>query len=157
MPDLKPPRLSGGEREVLLGLLQFQRESLLRKISGVDEAAARRLLVDSGTTLLWLVKHLAQAELMWVEVRFAGLNADLPDDAVTDSDTVASVSAGYRAATARADAIIAAASLDDPCQSVPGDEPLPLRWVVAHLLEETARHAGHADILRELIDGSTGR
>jgi Protein of unknown function (DUF664) len=157
VPDQKPPRISGGEREVLAALLQFQRESLLRKLDGVDAAAARRPLVGSGTTLLWLVKHLARAELMWVGVRFAGLALELPDDAVLDSDTVESVSAGYRAATARADEIIATASLDQKCRQPPGDEPLALRWVVAHLLEETARHAGHADILRELIDGSTGR
>jgi hypothetical protein len=157
VPDLKPPRIAGDERAVLLGLLQFQRESLLRKIAGVDERAARATLVGSGTTLLWLVKHLAQAELMWVAVRFAGLDVTPPDDTVNGSDTVASVSAGYQAATARADTIIAAASLDDPCQRGPGHEPLPLRWVVAHLLAETARHAGHADILREQIDGQTGR
>jgi len=157
VPDQRPPRLAGGEREVLTGLLQFQRESLLRKVTGLDEEAARRQLVGSGTTLLWLIKHLAQAELLWFAVRFAGLDTDLPDDAVAASDTVASVSAGYRAATARADTIIATAGLDDPCKGVPGPEPLPLRWVVAHMLEETARHAGHADILRELVDGSTGR
>jgi hypothetical protein len=155
--DHKPPRVAGGERAVLTALLQFQRESLLRKLDGVDEDAARRSAVGSGTTLLWLVKHLAQAELMWVAVRFAGLDTELPDDTVLAADTVESVCAAYRAATARADAIIAAASLDEPGQRVPGDEPLPLRWVVAHLLAETARHAGHADILRELIDGETGR
>jgi Protein of unknown function (DUF664) len=142
---------------VLTALLQFQRESLLRKLDGLDEGAARESAVGSGTTLLWLVKHLAQAELMWVAVRFAGLDTELPDDTVHASDSVESVRAGYRAATARADEIIAAASLDDPCRRVPGDESLSLRWVVAHLLAETARHAGHADILRELIDGSTGR
>jgi Protein of unknown function (DUF664) len=157
VPDQKPPRVAGGERDVLVALLQFQRESLLRKLDGVDEAAARRQLVGSGTTLLWLVKHLAQAELVWVAVRFAGLDVELPDNTVLDADTVESVSAGYRAATARADEIITAAGLDDLCQRAPDGGPLPLRWVVAHLLEETARHAGHADILRELIDGSTGR
>lgn len=157
MPDLKPPRVAGGEREVLLALLRFQRESLLRKIEGVDEQAARRPLVPSGTTLLWLVKHLAQAETLWLAVRFAGLDAELPEDTVCESDTVSTVTAGYLAATARADAIVATAGLDDPCRRVPGEEPLPLRWVLANLLEETARHAGHADILRELIDGSTGR
>jgi len=157
VPDRKPPRITGGERAVLTGLLQFQRESLLRKLDGVAETAARTAVVGSGTTLLWLVKHLAQAELMWVAIRFAGLDTELPDDTVTGADTVESVRAGYRAATARADEIIAAASLGDPCRRGPGNEPLPLRWVVAHLLEETARHAGHADILRELIDGSTGR
>jgi Protein of unknown function (DUF664) len=155
--DQLPPRVAGGERDVLGALLQFQRESLLRKLDGVDASAARRALVGSGTTLLWLVKHLARMELTWLAVRFAGLDTELPDDTVLESDTVESLSARYRNATARADEIIAAASLDDLCQRAPGDQPLPLRWVVAHLLEETARHAGHADILRELIDGSTGR
>jgi Protein of unknown function (DUF664) len=75
----------------------------------------------------------------------------------TAADTTESVSAQYRAASERADAIAAAASLDEPCRRPPGPEPVPLRWVLMHLLEETARHAGHADILRELIDGSTGR
>ena len=157
MPDQRPPRETGDERAVLTALLRYQRESLLRKLDGVDAAAARWSPVATGTSLLWLVKHLAQAELLWIAVRFAGLDTELPDDAVHERDTVESVSASYQAATARADELIAAAGLDDPCQRVPGDEPLPLRWVVAHLLEETARHAGHADILRELIDGSTGR
>jgi hypothetical protein len=157
VPDQRPPRVTGGERAVLTALLQFQRESLLRKLDGVDAAAARWSPVGTGTSLLWLVKHLAQAELLWIAVRFAGLDTELPDDTVHDRDTVESVSTSYRAAAARADELIAAASLDDPCQRGPGDEPLPLRWVMAHLLAETARHAGHADILRELIDGTTGR
>jgi uncharacterized damage-inducible protein DinB len=156
VPDHRPPRASG-ERDVVTALLQYQRESLLRKLDGADLAAARWSPVGTGTSLLWLVKHMAHAELLWVAVRFAGLDRELPDGTVRDDDTVESAAAGYRAATAEADELIAAASLDDPCQRVPGDEPLPLRWVVAHLLEETARHAGHADILRELIDGSTGR
>ena len=64
---------------------------------------------------------------------------------------------GYRAAWARADAVAAAASLDQPCRPSSGQTPVNLRWVLTHLLEETVRHAGHADILRELIDGTTGR
>lgn len=155
--DHLAPRITGGEREILTGLLQFQRESMLRKVAGVHADAARKSVVGSGTSLLWLVKHLARVELMWFTLRFAGSDEGLPDDTVTEADTVASVSAGYQAATARADAIIAAASLDDLCQAAPGDMPLSLLWVVAHMLEETARHAGHADILRELIDGETGR
>jgi uncharacterized damage-inducible protein DinB len=157
VPDQKPPRLAGDEREVLMALLRFQRDSLLRKIAGLDEEAARRGLVGSGTTLLWLVKHLTQAELLWIAVRFAGQDMILPEDTVQPSDTVESVSAQYRAASERADAIAAAASLDEPCRRAPGPEPVPLRWVLMHMLAETARHAGHADILRELIDGSTGR
>jgi uncharacterized damage-inducible protein DinB len=156
VPDQKPPRLAGGEREIVMALLQFQRESLLRKLAGLDEEAARRRLVGSATTLMWLVKHMTQAELMWLAHRFAGHDVDLPDETVLPSDTVESVSAAYRVASGQADAIAAAGSLDDVCRQHP--EPVPnLRWVLSHLLEETARHAGHADVLRELIDGSTGR
>jgi hypothetical protein len=157
VPDRKPPRLFASEPETLLALLQFQRESLIRKVDGVDEVAARQSPVGSGTTLLWLLKHLAQAETRWVQVRFAGLNPVLPDDTVQPDDTIASAIACYRAASARADSIARTAGLDDPCRGDDGGEPVNLRWVLAHLLEETARHAGHADILRELIDGSTGR
>ena len=157
MTDRKPPRLCASEAETLLALLQFQRESLIRKVDGVDEVAARQSPVGSGTTLLWLLKHLAQAETRWVQIRFAGLNPVLPDDTVRPDDTIASAIAGYRGATVQSDSIARTAGLDDPCRGDDGSEPVNLRWVLAHLLEETARHAGHADILRELIDGSTGR
>jgi hypothetical protein len=155
--DQKPPRVSAGERETLLALLQYQRDSLVRKAANVDEGAARQALVGSGTTLLWLVKHLTRAEIVWMVCRFAGENATVPDDAVQPGDTVTAAISGYRAAWAHADDIARAASLDEPCRRNSGEAPVNLRWVLMHLLEETARHAGHADILRELIDGSTGR
>jgi hypothetical protein len=155
--DQRPPRLAATERETLLALLQFQRDSLIRKVHGVDEVAARQSPVGSGTTLLWLLKHLAQAETRWVLIRFAGQKTSLPDDTVQPDDTTASVIAGYRAASAEADAVMQRAHLDELCSRDDSAEPANLRWVLAHLLEETARHAGHADILRELIDGSTGR
>ena len=72
MADHKPPRLAGGEGETLRALLQFQRESLLRKVSGVDEESARWSAVASGTSLLWLIRHIAAAEATWVLQRFAG-------------------------------------------------------------------------------------
>jgi Protein of unknown function (DUF664) len=157
VPDLKPPRVNAGERETLQALLQYQRDSLIRKITGAGEAEARRPVVGSGTTLLWLVKHMARAEIVWVVVRFAGQDVPVPDDALQAGDTIPGVVSGYRAAWARADAITRAASLDEPGRGPVGDSPVNLRWVLMHLLEETARHAGHADILRELIDGTTGR
>ena len=158
MTDLKPPRLCAGERETLLALLGYQRESLIRKVAGVDETTARQSPVGSGTTLLWLVKHLARAEIQWVVRRFGGVPADLPDDAVRPDDTAASVIAGYRAASAKADGVaLAAVDLNERCRADDSGTPVNLRWVLAHMVEETARHAGHADILRELIDGSTGR
>jgi len=154
--DRKPPRLAATERETLLALLQYQRDSLIRKVEGADQVAARQSPVGSGTTLLWLPKHLAQAEIQWVVVRFAALDAVLPDDTVQPDDTTASIVAGYRAASARADAVVQTAGLEERCRGADSGG-INLRWVLAHLLEETARHAGHADILRELIDGSTGR
>lgn len=158
MPDEKPPRLEGDERDTLRVLLQYQRDSMVRKVSGVDESGARRALVGSGTTLLWLTKHMARAESLWIKHRFAGERADLPDDTVHPGDTLQAAVEAYRAIWARTDSIVASASsLDESCRDVGDEAPVNLRWVLMHLLEETARHGGHADILRELIDGSTGR
>jgi uncharacterized damage-inducible protein DinB len=156
--DQKPPRLEGSERETLHALLQYQRDSIVRKVEGVDEDDARRSPVNSGTSLLWLIKHLARAETLWICRRFAGGAVDLPDDIVDADDRVAAAVATYRATWAAVDAIVAAApSLDLSCREVGNQAPVNLRWVLMHLLEETARHAGHADILRELVDGETGR
>ena len=145
------------ERETLGALLQYQRDSLVRKVSGLDEEAARRPLVASGTTLLWLMKHMARAESLWVLHRFAGDDVELPDDTVYPDDTVAQAVETYRRTWDRVDAVVTGASLDDLCRNVGDESPVNLRWVLSHLLEETARHAGHADILRELVDGHTGR
>jgi uncharacterized damage-inducible protein DinB len=156
--DLKPPRLAGrGERETLRALMQYHRESVVRKLDGIREDEARQDFVDSGTTLLWIVKHLTKAELLWIGTRFAGRKMSLPDDSTYDHDTIASIVSAYRAAWLEVDAISAAAPLDQPCQDVGAEAMVDLRWVLMHLLEETARHAGHADILRELVDGTAGR
>ncbi len=158
MPDQKPPRLVGGEKETLLALLQYQRDSLVRKVADVDQDAARRPIVQSGTSLLWLIKHVTYAETVWIVDRFAGEDVVAMDDAVRPTDTLTSAVDAYRATWARVDSIVSATStLDEPCRGLGNGPPVNLRWVLMHLLEETARHAGHADILRELIDGSTGR
>lgn len=161
MPDHQVPTVVAGELETLLTLHQFQRDSVVRKIVGVDEQQARWSPVASGTSLLWLVKHLTLAEVLWFHVRFADTGAALPANVLAPEDTIESVVSGYRAACERTDEILAeAASLDERCRNLEPDrapEPLPLRWVLMHMLEETARHAGHADILREQIDGATGR
>jgi Protein of unknown function (DUF664) len=131
---------------------------LVRKAAGVDEGAAWRPLVDSGTTLLWLMKHVARAEITWILYRFAGEDVNIPDDTVQPDDTLQGAIDAYCATWARVDAMVSAApSLDESCRRVTDEAPVNLRWVLMHLLEETARHAGHADILRELIDGNTGR
>jgi len=157
MADRKPPRLEGDERATLMGLLQYQRESLVRKVGGVTAAQAAWSPVPSGTNLLWLVTHMADAEESWVVRRFAGLSTDVGEEP-PEVDAVGHAVAQYRAMWATVDGLVVAADgLDEPCR---GEETIPavtLRWVLTHLLEETARHAGHADIIRELIDGAVGR
>jgi hypothetical protein len=158
VPDRKPTKLVVGERATLLTMLQYQRESFVRKVSGVDDEAARRSLVPSGTTLRWLTRHLARAEAIWVLGRFVGTDTGVPDDDVDASDTTASAIAAYRATWTVIDPIIGEADLDATCARMdPGDAQVNLRWILVHLVQETARHAGHADILRELVDGQTGR
>jgi hypothetical protein len=159
MADLRPPKLAGDELTTLHALLQYTRESLVRKVDRVSDEDARRRFVASDTTLLWLLKHVRMAETLWVCERFADDGTRVPDDTVVESDTVADAVAAYRATWSVTDAVIfGAASLDEVCRGPgAGDPPVNLRWVLAHLVEETARHAGHADILRELLDGSTGR
>ena len=157
MADLKPPRLVSDERTTVMALLQYQRDSLVRKVSGVREADARFSPVSSGTSLLWLVKHLEQAEALWILHRFAGLDVALAADPVLPSDTLADAVASYERSWTVVDEVVASATLDDVCVNTGRESLVSLRWVLMHLLEETARHAGHADVLRELIDGQTGR
>jgi hypothetical protein len=80
-----------------------------------------------------------------------------PDNALRPGDTLERVIADYVETWSVVDAIVAGADLEDVCHDTGDESPVNLRWILMHMLEETARHAGHADILRELIDGSTGR
>ena len=157
MADRKPPRLAAGERETLTALLSYQRESLVRKVEDLDATAATRRWVPSETTLVWLVRHLATAESLWVLTRFLGEPPAVAEPTEGASDTVEAAVADYRATWARVDAAISAHELDDVAVGDDTQPPVNLRWILMHLLEETARHAGHADILRELHDGATGR
>jgi uncharacterized damage-inducible protein DinB len=153
--DQKPPRLAGDETAILLALLRYQRESFLRSITGIDDTSASTSPVASGTTLLWLTNHIADAERIWLLHRFS--SAD-PSDDPPHAPTIAAASDRYRATWIITDQIIAAnPDLGTECPPFDDGPTVSLRWILAHLLEETARHAGHADILRELLDGTTGR
>ncbi|MHB8681007.1 MAG: DinB family protein [Acidimicrobiales bacterium] len=156
--DHNTPRHVGGAKETLLAFLEYLRGSALRKLDGLAEEQARWSPVPSGTSLLRLVKHLAFVESYWVQRRFAGIDTgEIADDgfALAPSDTLASVSAAYEEACRRSDELLAGAPIDAPLARARGE--LTLTWVLVHLVEETGRHAGHADILRELIDGAVGR
>ena len=158
MADRKPPKQATGERETLLGLLQYHRDSVVRKVQGITEDQARWSPVPSGTSLLWLVRHLTMAEALWLLHRFADQPADVvPSDRLAEGDSIDDAVAAYRATWSQVGEVVAAAQLEDLCRSSTVTPPTNLRWVLAHLLEETARHAGHADVVREQIDGQVGR
>jgi uncharacterized damage-inducible protein DinB len=155
------PRNDGGEMETALAFLDFQRACVFKKIDGLDEEQLRRRLVVSDTTLLGLVKHLADGERWWFAHHLGG------DPACADTDftlvvpaerTVDDVVVDYRASIEESDRYIAAAESIETLTRLPvGDAPKTLRWVLAHMTAEVARHLGHMDILREQIDETTGR
>jgi hypothetical protein len=141
-----------------MAFLGYLRAGMVRNLDGVTDEDARRRMVPSRTTLLGLVKHATFVEAYWGQRRLTGAPIDEAYDGfdLDDADSVASVRARYAAATARTDENIAAcAHLDQPLAR--GRHGLTVRWMIAHLIEETGRHAGHADILRELLDGTSGR
>lgn len=149
------------EKTTLLTFLDYLRESVLAKAAGVPEPAVRTAGVPSGTSLLQLLKHLTATELNWFVWAYTGAGGEPWDDegVVSADDTASDVAAAYRAAIARANKVVLACTdLDRPgARSLRETPPPSMRWVLVHMIEETARHAGHADILREQIDGSTGR
>ncbi|HZE39611.1 MAG TPA: DinB family protein [Stackebrandtia sp.] len=160
--DVRPPSIIGDEKATLLAFLRYLRESVIAKLDGLTEEQARTPGVESGTSLLWIVKHLPLGELNWIEWAYRG-TADEPWDSfppVTDADTVCGVVARYRDVSRRIDQIIAdCTDLDAPGRRVAneGEPPPTMRWILVHTIEDTARHAGQADILRERIDGKVGR
>jgi uncharacterized damage-inducible protein DinB len=155
------------ERATLEAFLDLYRETIKRKVRGVSEEDAVRRLVPSATTLAGIVKHLRWVELGWFQRVLAGRPPeDLPPVPWTDQDpdadfrlepgeTLARVIAEYDQECARSRAVAAEHSLDDTGTHRRLGQ-VSLRWIYVHMIEETARHAGHADILREQIDGTTG-
>jgi uncharacterized damage-inducible protein DinB len=158
----EPPSV-GGEREMLAGFLDFHRATLLWKLEGLDDEQLRRAMVPSGTSLLGLVKHLGSVEYGWFCETFGRPTEPLPfDENDPESDmrarpdeTTEDVLAFYGRARAAADQVIDELDVEDTGTAWFG-ETVTMRWVLIHMVEETARHAGHIDILRELIDGMAG-
>lgn len=154
-----------GERATLLGYLRDYRLTLEMKCAGLDaEQMARRSVPPSNLSLLGLVRHLANVEQTWFRLRMAGQDVprlyrseDNPngdfDDATADPAMVAEAWERWREEVAFADDFVA--GHDD--LGVIGQEGDPLRQVLVHLIEEYARHCGHADLLRERIDGRVGQ
>jgi uncharacterized damage-inducible protein DinB len=163
-PD-EDPRTDGGfkgERATLAGFLSDQRLTLELKCAGLDaEAMARRSVPPSTLSLLGLVRHMAEVERGWFRRRLAGQDAPKRygdgdadfDGAVPDPEVVAEAWAAWRAEVAFAERFVAEA----PNLDLTGPDGTVLREVLVHMIEEYARHNGHADLLRERIDGRVGQ
>ncbi|MBW8792996.1 MAG: DinB family protein [Streptomyces sp.] len=154
---------TAGEKEILHAGLDRHRDAVLWKLQGLDDEQLRRPMTPSGTNLLGLVKHLASVEYGWFASAFGGEVEPLWFDPYTDDDlsigpgeTTQQIIDFYGRARAASDAVITGHPLDSLGHPDWRDHPVSLRWVLVHMVEETARHAGHMDILRELIDGTTG-
>jgi uncharacterized damage-inducible protein DinB len=164
-PRRQEPPFMLGEREMLEGWLDYHRATLLLKCEGVDEAGLKsRPIPTSKLSLHGLVRHMAEVERSWfrrVLRRDPDASSLWYDPAVEDSELVPLDDADWRAdlaawqsecATSRETA--AGHSLDDT--GLRSGEPCSLRWIYNHMIEEYARHNGHADLIRELVDGSVG-
>ena len=155
---------------LLLEYLNGQRQTVLAVVDGLDEAAWHRSAVPTGWTPAGMVAHLGGAEWHWFQGVVAGKVPELPGDVdeerepydpmtvvFTAEEPAAEVIAFYRQQCAASDAVLAETPLSSRPRGIHGlpgsDEPPTVRWCVLHMIEETARHAGHLDIARELLDG----
>jgi uncharacterized damage-inducible protein DinB len=167
------PPLTGDEADTLLGFLEFQRATLAWKCAGLDAAGLRATVGASPMTLGGLLKHMALVEYGWFSRNLHGHDRQPPWDAVdrdadpdwewrtAADDTPEELRALWQDSVARSRALVAEALADGGTarlarRSWPDGRTPSLRWILCHMIEEYARHNGHADLLRESVDGSTG-
>jgi uncharacterized damage-inducible protein DinB len=167
--DRKRPGLQVGERDMLNGWLEHHRGILLWKCEGLtDDQLRQRSVPPSSMSLLGLIRHMTDVERGWFQQAFLGKDVpglySTPDDPDGDFNGVddADVAEAFRAFKAECEASrqAAAAAPDLDVLSKEGSERtgelFSLRWILTHMIEEYARHNGHADLLRETVDGTTG-
>ena len=155
---------TGGERELLRAYLDFHRETLALKCAGLPDDDLRRRPTPSALSLLGLVRHMAEVERSWFRVRVAGEDVARVygewDVAFDDLDPARAAEdfATYAAEVEAARAVLATKDYDDTFTYVHrrGEDTIDVRALALHMIEEYARHNGHADLLREAVDGSTG-
>ena len=172
MVYLEPP-LAGDEADTLVGSLERQRATFAWKCSGVDATGMRATVGASSLTLGGLLKHLAYVEADWFSRWLHGRDRESPWDTVdwkadpdwdwhsAAEDTPEQLHALWQDAVARSRSLVTEAladgGLERPARRTWPDGRAPsLRWILVHMVEEYARHNGHADFLRERIDGATG-
>ena len=165
-PPRQSPAPSGDERAQLEAWLDYYRATLLVKCAGLDLVPlSTRAVPPSELTLLGLVRHMTLVEQGWFEATFTGLAVEEyyanPDDRDADfhdlsSATLDEVRINFDTACQRSRELCVGHSLDEVAQKSDRDGTVDLRWIYVHMIEEYARHCGHADLLREVLDGTTG-
>jgi len=166
MPE-SDPVVQANEKDSLAGFLDFYRGVIERKLDGLSLTDATRPLTPTGLSCLGIVRHLGWVEYYWFRHCFAGEDVVPPpreegDNAVQfrvgSDETVDSVLDFYKSESSHSRVVAAASdSLDAlSARDNPSFGRVSLRWVLIHMVEETARHAGHLDVMREMIDGRTG-
>ena len=163
-PTADQPASTGSERHVLEAFLDFHRQVLVSKVDGISENEARSRHVPSKTTLAGLIKHMIGVERAWFQEVLAGRK---PEDIgpnvgggeeswdLAKNETVTSLIKEYEQTCEQSRQTAARFALDDAVPE-PDMGQVSLRWIYVHMIEETARHVGHADILREQTDGASG-
>ncbi len=143
------------ERELLLSWLDWLRGVIIRKIAGLSEDTARWTPDGALLPLLGIVNHLTRVEWRWIDGTMQGRAVSRAEEEFRPGPelSVGTAVAAYRERAAATDAYVRATPLIERCRD---EEGVDLRWVLLHLINETARHAGHADATRELLDGVTG-
>lgn len=165
MEPPKYPLSVGTERDLLEQHLEFCRQTVIYKVTGISKEYGIKRLGPTATSVLGVLRHLTEVEYWWFQDRLAGIeytesrmsehNQD-GEFEILETDTVESLLDGYRIACENSRVYAAEKNLNDlAAHARPRDNLRPsLRWIYLHMIDETARHAGHLDIYRELIDGS---
>lgn len=150
------PAPTSDERELLLRFLQAQRDAVVRKSEGLSDDQGRWQPDGKLISLAGIINHLAHVEWRWIDGRLLGADVSRSEEEFSPEAPLAEVVAAYRQRWEKSDAAVRDAPGVDAVYSHPVRGDLALRWILLHLIEETARHAGHADATRELLDGTVG-
>ena len=153
--DIGFPRGTDDERELLLRWLRYLRGAVVRNTEGLTDAQARWRPDGALISLLGIVNHLTRVEWRWIDGGMLGRPTERTEAEFSPGAelTLGAALAAYRERAAATEAVVVDLPLDRPCLH---EEGADLRWVLLHLVNETARHAGHADAVRELLDGTRG-
>ena len=153
--ELGFPRGNADERELLLSWLGYLRGAVLRNIDGLSEEQAHWHPDGALLSVIGVVSHLTNVESRWIDYRMVGQEVSRNEQEFKPGAELSLTAAvgTYRERADVTDAAVRSMALDEPCNY---GEATDLRWVLLHLINETARHAGHADATRELLDGTTG-